>query len=168
MQDCHGDTYSVFPAGNDVYTAGHAHYCGNVGGFPQTSPTWTYQRAITFSDDVRGTISREALGYFNFEGRPRPALLTWFPDINAGTYTGQNQGPWSVSGNNDYVVYAGEFTSVNNRAQEGLVRFARNAPAAPHDDGPAAGGRPIRAQHHADGHGLRPGHPDQLAGEPRP
>lgn len=139
LQDCHGDTYSAFPAGDEVYTAGHAHYCGNVAGFPQTRPSWTFQRGIAFSNDVRGAVSREVYGYYNFEGQPRPALLTWFPDINAGTYTGQSQGPWSVTGNDDYVVYAGEFTSVNNKAQQGLVRFARGS-VAPHDDGPRLGG----------------------------
>ena len=38
-------------------------------------------------------------------------------------------------GNEDYVVYGGEFTRVNNRAQQGLVRFARPN-LAPNDDGP--------------------------------
>ena len=97
VEDCHGDTYSAFPAGDDVYVAGHPHYCGNVGGFPQTEPTWTFQRGLAFTDDVRGMISRDTLGYFNFEGQPRPALLTWFPDINSGTFTGQSQGPWSIA-----------------------------------------------------------------------
>ncbi len=38
MEDCHGDTYSVYPAGDSVYVATHAHYCGNIGEFPQTDP----------------------------------------------------------------------------------------------------------------------------------
>lgn len=139
MEDCHGDTYSAFPAGDEVYVASHAHYCGNVAGFPQTRPSWTFQRGMAFSNDVRGTVSRDVYGYPSFEGQPRPALLTWFPDINAGTYTGQSQGPWSVTGNDDYVVFAGEFTTVNNRGQQGLVRFARGS-LAPHDDGPRLGG----------------------------
>lgn len=140
IQDCHGDTYSVFPAGSDVYIAGHPHYCGNVGGFPQTEPraNWTYQRGLAFSDDVRGTITRDPYGYFNFEGRPRPALLHWLPDLNTGTFTGQTQGPWSVSANSDYVVYGGEFTRVNNVGQQGLVRYARTS-LAPNTDGPRLG-----------------------------
>lgn len=139
LEDCHGDTYSAFPSGGEVYTAGHAHYCGNVAGFPQTRPSWTFQRAIAFSNDVRGVVSRDVYGYYNFEGQPRPGLLTWYPDINAGTYTGQSQGPWSVTATDDYVVYGGEFTLVNNRAQHGLVRFARGS-LAPHDDGPRLSG----------------------------
>src|SRR5699024_1251138 len=38
MEDCHGDTYSVHPFGGAVYTATHAHYCGNIGEFPQLNP----------------------------------------------------------------------------------------------------------------------------------
>ena len=52
MQDCHGDTYSVFPSNGAVYVAGHSHYCGNLGGYPQTTPTWTFQRVQAFSDTV--------------------------------------------------------------------------------------------------------------------
>ena len=39
VEDCHGDTYSVFPSGGALYVAGHPHYCGNLGGFPQTPTT---------------------------------------------------------------------------------------------------------------------------------
>ena len=38
MEDCHGDSYSVYPTGGAVYKAGHPHYCGNIGEFPQTRP----------------------------------------------------------------------------------------------------------------------------------
>lgn len=141
VEDCHGDSYSVFPSGEEVYVAGHPHYCGNIGGFPQTEPraNWTYQRGLAFTNDVRGTVTRDVYGYFNFEGRPRPDLLHWLPDINTGTFTGQTQGPWSVSANATYVVYGGEFTRVNNVPQQGLVRFARTS-VAPNDDGPRLGG----------------------------
>ncbi|MBC7631895.1 MAG: delta-60 repeat domain-containing protein, partial [Flavobacterium sp.] len=46
VEDCHGDTYDIAPAGDVVYSASHKHYCGNIGtgGFPQTSPTWTFNR----------------------------------------------------------------------------------------------------------------------------
>lgn len=124
LEDCHGDSYNVFPDGDVVYQAGHAHYCGNVGGFPQPT-NWVYYRGLAFTDDVRGTVGREHLGYFNFEGQPRPDLLHWFPDINVGTFTGMSQGPWSISGNDAYVVYGGEFTRVDGRPQQGLVRFAK-------------------------------------------
>ena len=139
VEDCHGDTYSVYPAENDVYVAGHPHYCGNVAGYPQTDPDWTFYRALAFSKDVRGTVSKDPYGYYNYEGQPRPDLLNWFPDINAGSYTGQSQGPWSISGNADYIVYGGEFTRVNNTPQQGLVRFGRIA-VATNTDGPRLNG----------------------------
>ncbi|WP_159611313.1 PKD domain-containing protein [Glutamicibacter sp. JC586] len=129
VEDCHGDTYSVHSAGDNIYVAGHPHYCGNVEGFAQ-EPDWAYNRAISFSKAIAGRISREIHGYTNYEGLPHPQLQTWFPSISAGTYTGQGQGPWNVTGNNDYIVYGGEFQRVNFKDQQGLVRFAtkNNAP----------------------------------------
>ena len=38
LEDCHGDSYSIQPMGDVVYLAGHAHYCGNIGAFPETAP----------------------------------------------------------------------------------------------------------------------------------
>lgn len=138
VQDCHGDTYSVQPIGDVIYTTSHAHYCGNIAGFPQTNP-WTYYRALAFTKSVEGTITRDPLGYTNWEGTPRPALLDWFPGLDTGTYTGLNQGGWSVGGNSDYVLYGGEFTRVNTTPQQGLVRFAAKD-IAPNDDGPRLSG----------------------------
>ena len=125
IDDCHGDIYSIFPRGGALYAAGHTHYCGNIGGFPQTTPDWTFYRGIAFGKQSTGTVMHDPYGYPDFAGLPASSLLTWFPSINAGTYTGQVQGPWSVSGNDDYVVMAGEFTKVNGKAQQGLVRFPR-------------------------------------------
>lgn len=130
LEDCHGDSYSIYPAGDVVYQANHAHYCGNIGGFPQTNP-WSYYRAQAFTDEVKGTVGRESLGYHNFEGQPRPDLLHWFPDLVAGTYTGQTQAAWSVTGNDQYVVFGGEFPRVNGVAQQGLVRFAKPGTVTP-------------------------------------
>lgn len=123
LEDCHGDTYSVHATGKSLYVAGHPHTCGNIDGFPQ-EPSSTFNRAIAFSKASAGTIGREILGYTNFEGLPHPQLQAWFPAISAGTFTGQNQGPWNVTGNGDYVVYGGEFLRVNYKDQQGLVRFA--------------------------------------------
>ncbi|QEE62511.1 PKD domain-containing protein [Salinibacterium sp. dk2585] len=134
LNDCHGDTHSVYPVGEVVYSVGHAHYCGNIGGFPQTEP-WTFYRAIATTKAATGTITRDPHGYFNFEGHPRPSLLHWYPSINAGSFTGQNQGPWHITGSGNYIVQGGEFTTVNGVAQQGLVRFA--APSvAPNTVGP--------------------------------
>ncbi|MHA7155250.1 PKD domain-containing protein [Arthrobacter sp. TMN-50] len=138
IQDCHGDTYSVYPMGNVIYAAGHAHYCGNIGGFPQEAP-WQFNRALAFSKSATGKVTDEAYGYTNFEGNPSPTLLNWFPAILDGRYTGQNQGAWSVTGNTQYMTYGGEFPSVNGIAQQGLVRFAVKE-IAPNKRGPRVTG----------------------------
>ncbi|WP_349899807.1 LamG-like jellyroll fold domain-containing protein [Parafrigoribacterium soli] len=123
VEDCHGDTYSVYPLGDVVYGASHSHYCGGIGGFPQTNP-WTMHYALAFSKAATHTLSGDPLGYYDFRGNPAPTLLNWFPKLTPGTFTGQGQAGWSVSGNDKYVVYGGEFTNVNGTPQNGLVRFA--------------------------------------------
>lgn len=138
VADCHGDSYSVFPTSNAVYVASHEHYCGNIGGFPQTDP-WTFKRGTAFGKDVTGTITADPYGYYNYAGTPHPSQLDWYPDINIGTYTGQSQGAWSVSGNGQYVVMGGEFTKINQTGQQGLVRFAVPS-IAPNKMGPVVAG----------------------------
>lgn len=136
VNDCHGDHYDVQPIGDAVYMASHAHYCGSLeNGFPQSNP-WSFYRATAVTKDVeRVTPSGLNQGYYDFGGNPAPRLLHWFPSLNSGTYTGQYQGPWSVSGTSDYLVYGGEFTRVNNTSQQGLVRFA-SKDKAPNAQGP--------------------------------
>ncbi|RWZ59707.1 PKD domain-containing protein [Labedella populi] len=134
VEDCHGDSYSVSPADDVVYTAGHAHYCGNVGGFPQTDP-WSFYRAIAFTKATTGTLTADPHGYYNFNGTPSPTLLNWFPTFNTGQASGASQGPWDVLVAGKYVLYGGEFTTVNGVRQQGLVRFATKD-IAPNDDGP--------------------------------
>jgi hypothetical protein len=148
IEDCHGDTYGVYPSANAVYIAGHPHFCGNVGGFPETVPR-THHRALAFSKATTGTVKTNTTGrYFNFGGQPAPSLLHWFPDINLGTYTGQYQGPWTVTGADGYLLYGGEFTQVNGTPQQGLTRFA-TSDIAPNRQGPRASGtdfQPIAAE----------------------
>ncbi|GCE76119.1 PKD domain-containing protein [Cellulomonas biazotea] len=135
VEDCHGDTYAAWPGpGDAVYVAGHPHYCGNIGGFPQTEP-WTFYRGLAFSKAVTGTATADPYGYYNYAGKPTPTLLNWYPDLNSGSYTGQGQGPWTVTGNDEYLLYGGEFTIVNNKGQQGLARFARTD-IAPNKQGP--------------------------------
>lgn len=152
VQDCHGDEYSVAVSSGAVYVAGHPHYCGNVGSFPQTDP-WTFHRALAFSKETTGTLTADPHGYYNFAGTPAPTALNWFPDINAGSYTGQSQGPWSVDANANYVLYGGEFTTVNGKAQQGLVRFASKA-IAPNLDGPRLSGDNLKPTLQSSGSGA--------------
>lgn len=134
VADCHGDTYAVHPQGDVVYSASHSHYCGNIGGTPQFDE-WQFYRANALTKAATQTAGREHLGYTNFEGTPAPTVLNWYPDLDTGLYTGQNQGPWAVTGDSRYIVMGGEFLNVNLRRQQGLARFAV-ADIAPRDVGP--------------------------------
>ncbi len=139
VEDCHGDTLDTHPDGGVIYAASHAHYCGNLpGGFGQPDP-WDARRGTAFSTRTTGTLRAEYLNYFNWAGTPSPSLLHWFPSIAAGTFTGQGQGAWDVDGNDDYIVYGGEFPSAGGMASQGLVRFSKDpASSQPPSDSPAA------------------------------
>jgi PKD repeat protein len=124
IADCHGDTHSVYVGGDAVYNVGHSHECGGMPEAFQRTEPWTFSRGIAFSRAATGTLARDPYGYFNFEGNPAPSMLNFFPALDAGTFTGQSQGPWNVAGNGQYVVMGGEFRNVNDQPQQGLVRFA--------------------------------------------
>src|ERR1019366_8085508 len=116
------------------------HFCDDVpGGFPQTTP-WTFHRTVAFGTAVTGTLLHNPEGgYADFGGSPAPTELDWYPTIPSGTYTGQNQGPWAVTGKGQYVVEGGEFPTVNGVGQQGLARFAVRA-IAPNKMGPQVTG----------------------------
>lgn len=136
LEDCHGDNYSVAVSSGVVYTASHDHYCGNVGGFPQTSPSWTFRHTLAFAKEYHAAVlTPDIYGYKSYHGRPAGSLLHWFPNWQVGTYTGKSQATWNVTANSDYVVYGGEFLAVNGAAQQGLVRFAKKS-IAPSASGP--------------------------------
>jgi len=127
LEDCHGDTYSVMPLGNALYVAGHPHMCSNLGGFPETNPR-TFHHTIAFSKARTGTLTTDGNpAYANFSGQPAPTLQTWFPNYTVGTYTGQYQAVWSLSGDSRFLVAGGEFPTVNGTAQYGLTRYAFDA-----------------------------------------
>ncbi|PWW21405.1 PKD repeat protein [Geodermatophilus normandii] len=138
FSDCRGDHYSVHATSTVVYTASHAHDCANIGSFPEQQPR-VHMFANALSAAATGTVQRISDlrgGNTNLVGQPAPSYLPWDPDFIAGTYTGQFQAGWSVTGNGDYVVYGGEFPTVNGVGQQGLVRFAVPA-LAPNRVGPA-------------------------------
>lgn len=137
VEDCHGDTYDVFPGAEAVYTVSHSHYCGNVNGFPQTDP-WSFSYALAWSKGATGTVSGpDPYGYPEVTGQPAPSMIGWFPRLTSGTYTGQSQAGWTINGNSQYVVIGGEFPTANNKPQQGLVRFAVS-PIGPGKIGPEA------------------------------
>jgi hypothetical protein len=132
IEDCHGDSYGTYSDRTYVYVAGHPHDCESVGGFPQKNYGPTNMRyALAFTAAVKGTLWRtprlDDVLYTNWAGRPAPAMVGWFPSFRSGTYTGQGQAVWAMTGAGDYLVAGGEFTSVNGRTQSGLVRFGRPA-----------------------------------------
>jgi PKD repeat protein len=144
LADCHGDTYSAAPLNGVVYTAGHAHYCKGVGGFGDGAESVTsnnYHRALAFSSATTRTLTPWTLDgtYTNFGGQPSPSLLDWYPDFATGKFTASDQAAWDVTTAGKYVLYGGEFPSVNQKPQQGLVRFAIPA-AAPNVDGPQLAG----------------------------
>ena len=139
LEDCHGDTYGVYPSATAVYTASHSHYCGNVGGFRETVPR-TFHHGLAWSKARTATVRPNDTGnYFDFGGQPAPSPQVWYPDFTPGTYTGQSQGPWNVTGAGSYVVYGGEFTKINGVGQQGLARFA-TSDVAPDKEGPRVTG----------------------------
>ncbi|MDR7382451.1 PKD domain-containing protein [Promicromonospora iranensis] len=149
VADCHGDSYAAFPHGDAVYVASHSHYCGNLGGFPETSPR-THHHATAFTREPAGISKPDPYGYPDQDGEPAPAQLTWFPKLAWGSYTEQGQAAWTITGNADYVAFGGEFPAVNETLQQGLVRFAR-PPAAPAKRGPSATGLALSATSPASG-----------------
>ncbi|HEY5049375.1 MAG TPA: LamG-like jellyroll fold domain-containing protein, partial [Acidothermaceae bacterium] len=144
MNSCHGDTYATFPIGQVLYSASHEHECSDIGAFSQTTPG-PIQAVHHFGEAettyATGTLHPAifTLGggptYYNFGGQPSGTQLDWYPTFTEGTYTGQSQAAWSVSGNTHYVSYGGEFPTVNGTAQQGLVRFAVSS-IAPNKLGP--------------------------------
>jgi hypothetical protein len=124
INDCHGDTYSAIPIGQVLYSVSHAHYCGNMGAFPEDT-LQVGHHALAETTYPTCTLKPSGPGtYFNFGGEPCSTQLDWYPDVTPGTFTGQSQAAWSVAGNSDYVVLGGEFPRVNGVPQQGLARFA--------------------------------------------
>lgn len=141
LDDCHGDTYDTFSTGDVVYNVGHAHFCTNIGGFPDTNPRVPHA-AMAFTKAVGGVVqpnNQGGAGYGDFTGQPSPSIMNWFPLLDVGTFTGQQQAAWSLTGNSDYLVAGGEFPKVNGVAQQGLVRFAVPS-IAPKTSGPVVTG----------------------------
>ena len=134
IEDCHGDTYDVFSTGTLVYAASHKHYCGNSGGFPETNPR-SYHHSTVTTVSAEGVNTPDIYGYPDNPGTPRPEILNWYPDTAVGSFTGSSQAVWSVTGNDKYIVYGGEFPNVNGTRQQGLVRYAVRS-IAPNKEGP--------------------------------
>ena len=126
MADCHGDSYDVLPTNDVIYVSSHTHDCSNIGGVPDRAQEGVYYHAIAFSSDATGTVgTNTANGYADFAGPPAPTQYNEFlPGFANGEYTASKQATWTVEGNDDYLIYGGEFVAVNGISQQGLVRFS--------------------------------------------
>ena len=112
---CQGATQAVLPYKGVLYAGHHVHDCSSMGGFP---------------DGTRRHLSAQDVN------TPYP-FLGWSPDTNDGS--GEGLGPRALAatttGSGDVLWVAGEFTTANNTAQQGLTRFgpgpASAAPSTP-------------------------------------
>ncbi|MGC5224156.1 PKD domain-containing protein [Micromonospora sp. DT81.3] len=143
IADCHGDHYGVYSDGTNVYSTGHEHDCQTAGGMPQLSgKPGNMKNATVYTAATKGTLTRSPYvggTYTNWSGYPAPAAVNWYPDWSTGSFTGQGQAGWTVTGNGAYVVVGGEFPAVNNQRFQGLVRFARS-PSTGKRQGPRLSG----------------------------
>jgi trimeric autotransporter adhesin len=138
LNDCHGDTYDVRAIGQVAYSVSHAHDCSAIGQFPETSPR-TWHHALATTTYASGTNKGPDSYGWNYDGIPAAGLLHWYPSLAIGSYTGQYQAAWAVTGTSNYVVLGGEFPKVEGKAQQGLTRFAVSS-IAPNKTGPIASG----------------------------
>ncbi|MDQ1572032.1 MAG: hypothetical protein QOF79_2706 [Actinomycetota bacterium] len=147
MNNCHGDTYDALPIGPVLYSVGHEHDCSDISSYSQDNSvifSSTLHRAVAQMTTPNGLVSRHPIFpggagmgpiYHDFAGQPVSTQLNWYPAMTAGTYTGQGQAAWSLSGNSQYLSVGGEFLTVNGVGQQGLVRFAISS-IAPNKVGP--------------------------------
>ena len=142
--DCLGDTYSVYPVAGTLYVTGHTHSCSSIGAFPETNPrSWHYAMAFSTAPGTDYNSGPDAYGW-NYSAYHTSAMRQWFPILKGSTSGDSAQAAWSISGNSDYIVYAGEFPKVNNTAQQGLVRFPAHT-ISPNAYGPTGLGTPTAA-----------------------
>ncbi len=129
ISDCRGDHHSAFAQAGVAYTVSHAHRCANVpGGFEERWPRISPGGAA-FTDQATGVLLPEIHGWVDRTGQPAPTQLHHWPNWYFGTYTASDQGAWHVAGNDEYVVYGGEFVGLNGINQQGLTRMARTGSA---------------------------------------
>ena len=121
MEDCHGDSYDAFARGGAVYVVSHAHDCSTINGFPHAEDG---RRALSFTNAKTTTITKTtAQSYHSLAGQPGMTLNGFFPLLTVGSFTGQGQAAWTITGTDDYLLLGGEFVKTYTTAQQGLVRY---------------------------------------------
>ena len=137
LEPCHGDTYGIAPTKDTVYTVGHAHSCETIYGFPNMPEVRKdgqhplYVRAMAFTNSADITIRHQGVvdGYqdWSTSGLKSPTIIGWYPDLEAGKYTGMSQAAYKVDVTDSYVLMVGEFVEANGTTQQGIVRYPRRA-----------------------------------------
>ena len=137
LEPCHGDTYGIAPTKDTVYTVGHAHSCETIYGFPnmpevrKDGPHPLYVRAMAFTNSPDITIRHQGVvdGYqdWSTSGLKSPTIIGWYPDLEAGKYTGMSQAAYKVDVTDSYVLMVGEFVEANGTTQQGIVRYPKRA-----------------------------------------
>lgn len=111
---CLGATQAVVPYNGVLYSGSHAHNCSDTpGGFPEH-----HNRQHFLANSVRDK-----------------RILHWFPDTGGGL--GEGLGPRALVMAEGILWAGGEFTTVNDKPQQSLTRFA----AAPDTGAPEAAPR---------------------------
>lgn len=137
IADCLGDHYGVYSTGSVVYSTSHTHACSTMGLWPEQSPR-THKYISAMTTQAKGTLGHQpAAGgtYVDWYGEKAPAAYAWYPDFGTGNTSGLGQAGLSITGAGNVISVAGEFTSVDNRQFEGIVRFS-TTPAGGAKDGP--------------------------------
>ncbi|MEU2718753.1 LamG-like jellyroll fold domain-containing protein [Streptomyces sp. NPDC007205] len=114
LDNCFGATQAVEVYKGVLYSASHAQDCHLMGEFPR---------------GPRHHLLAEPIG--------KPTLLGWSPNTNDGI--GEHIGPRTLTSaskdGRDYMWVGGEFTTVNDKPQQGLTRFVSGpdatAPSVP-------------------------------------
>lgn len=130
IADCLGDHYGVYSTGKVVYTTSHMHACDTMNQYPQQNPSVS-RYAEAYTADARGSLGTQTAplsSYTNWAGTPAPSAYAWAPDFTVGTKTGLGQAGLSITGSGNMISIGGEFTTVNNKRFEGLVRFSTTPP----------------------------------------
>src|SRR4051794_14910246 len=96
INDCRGDTYSSYATRGVLYVASHTHQCGFIGGFPEQTPR--VNRHGSAYTATPATVVRWGTNV-NWVGKPAGTQLDFFPEFAIGSYTGQSQATWNVTGN---------------------------------------------------------------------
>jgi large repetitive protein len=113
---CLGATQSIAVVGDVVYKGSHAHDCASQN---------SYGDPDAFTQVPDGGNSRHLLGQRTDNG----FLAPWYPQTNGGP--GGGLGPRAMASDGTNLWVGGEFTVVNNKAQQGLARFGPSPDTAP-------------------------------------